>query len=50
MAAATQFMTEKMYVFVTPLIKLLLSLVVGVFYVVTLSCIIAILNDKKSRN
>ena len=48
-AASTQFLSDKLYVLVTPVIKLALCSLVGVFYIYALSCIVAMLNDKESK-
>lgn len=38
-----------MYVFVTPVLKIILTFIVGIFYVWALSAIIAIMNHKQDR-
>lgn len=46
---ATNFMTDRMQVFFTPLIKLLLTFVIGAFYVYTLSAMLQIIDIKDVR-
>jgi hypothetical protein len=47
---ATQFLTEKWGIFITPIIKIALNILFTFFWIYTFNCIIATSDDKVKRN
>lgn len=46
-SVATNFLSEKASVFITPLVKIVLTFIVGIFYTYSISCMVSIMNNKK---
>lgn len=46
---ATKFISEKMQIFLTPIVKLVLTFIIGGFYIYSLSAMIEIMNRKNDR-
>ena len=47
---ATKFISERMQIFLTPILKLVLTFAIGAFYIYTLSIMLAIIDIKNDRN